>query len=438
MESNIKVTFWLNMTKKNAQNQTPIYVRVWYNYEHFTKSTGLSTKLSDWDKKAQRIKGNTEAVNIQNNQLDAIKVRIFQIISQLTVSGKPFNIMTIKKYLDGNDASQVTLMRLMDEQLKEMQKLKGKDYEQSTIIKYTNTKLRLQQFLKYKYKRSDIYLYELNHAFISDWIIFLKNKYENSTTTCYKHFQRLTRVLKKAISYGYMEKYPFPDYKIRMPKKRIEYLMQEEIDKIEQTDFKVARLNTIRDIFIFCCYSGMAYAEVEALTPQCVTIGVDGDLWLNIIRKKTKKHYQVPILPKALEIIKKYKSHPLCVKKNRLLPVPSNVKYNAYLKEIADVAGIKKYLTTHLARKTFATTIMLTNGVNIGVLSRILGHASIQVTLDSYASVVDELMLRNVKDLKDKLNPNKDRFIITEVTDINDILSAHENLINDAKNQNLN
>jgi len=182
MESNIKVTFWLNMTKKNAQNQMPVYVSVWYNYEHFTKSTGLSTKLSEWDKKAQRIKGNSEAVNTQNNQFDAIKVRIFQIISQLTVSGKPFNIMTINKYLDGNDASQVTLMRLMDEQLKEMQKLKGKDYEQSTIIKYTNTKLRLQQFLKYKYKRSDIYLYELNHAFISDWIIFLKNKFENSTT----------------------------------------------------------------------------------------------------------------------------------------------------------------------------------------------------------------------------------------------------------------
>lgn len=210
MESNIKVTFWLNMAKKNAQNQTPIYVRVWYNYEHFTKSTGLSIKLSDWDKKAQRIKGNTEAVNTQNNQLDAIKVRIFQIISQLTVSGKPFNIMTIKKYLDGNDASQVTLMRLMDEQLKEMQKLKGKEYEQSTIIKYTNTKLRLQQYLRFKYKRSDIYLYELNHAFISDWITFLKNKYDNSTTTCYKHFQRLTRVLKKAISYGYLEKYRFP------------------------------------------------------------------------------------------------------------------------------------------------------------------------------------------------------------------------------------
>jgi integrase len=438
MESNIKVTFWLNMTKKNAQNQIPIYLRVWYNYEHFTKTTGLTTKLSDWDKKSQKVKGISEAVNTLNNQLDAIKIRIFQIINQLSISGKPFNIMTIKKFLDGNEASQVTLMRLMEEHLKEMQKLKGQDYTQSTIIKYTNTKLRLQQYIKYKYRRSDIYLYELNHSFISDWIVFLKNKYENSTTTCYKHFQRFTRVIKKAINYGYMEKYPFGDYKIRMPKKRIEYLTQDEIDRIEQTDFKVARLNTIRDIFIFCIYSGMAYAEVESLTPESIVQGIDGDLWLNIIRKKTHKNYQVPILEKAMEIIQKYRAHPLCIKKGRLLPVPSNVKYNAYLKEIADIAGIKKYLTTHLARKTFASTIMLGNGVNIAVLSKILGHASIQVTLDSYASVVDELMLRNVKDLKEKLNPPKERFIITEVTDINDVLSAHDNLINKAQNENMN
>jgi len=435
MESNIKVTFWLRSSKKNSQNQVPIYLRVWYNYNHFIKTTGLSTRFTDWDKKSMRVKGNTEAASSTNSQLDGIKVKIFQIINQLSISGKPFNIQTIKKYLEGNDTSQVTLMRLMEEHLKEMQKLKGKDYEQATIIKYTNTKLRLQQFLKYKYKRSDIYLYELNHTFISEFVIYLKNKFENSTTTCYKHFQRLTRVLKKAINYGYMEKYPFGDYKLRMPKKKIEYLTMDEINKIEETDFKVTRLNTIRDIFIFCCYSGMAYAEVESLTPENITQGMDGDLWLNILRKKTKKHYQVPILPKAMEIIEKYKTHSLCIKKNRLLPVPSNVKYNAYLKEIADVAGIKQYLTTHLARKTFASTIMLANGVNISVLSKILGHASVQVTLDCYASVVDELLLRNVKDLKEKLSPSKAKSSNEELTESS---VAQYDLVNQVRKQSKN
>lgn len=435
MESNVKITFWLRSSKKTSAKQVPIYLRVWYNYDHFTKTTGLAIKQSEWDKKGMRVKGNTDEVNTINSQLDAIKLRSLQIVNQLSLSGKPFNIQVIKKLLDGNEANQVTLMRIMDEHLKEMQKLKGKDYEQATIIKYANTKLRLQQYLKFKHKRSDIYLYELNHTFVADWVIYLKNKHANSTTTCYKHLQRLNRVIRKAINYGYLEKYPFGDYRLRMPKKRIEYLTQDEVDRIETTDFKVSRLNTIRDIFVFCCYSGMAYAEVESLTPNNITQGMDGELWLNIIRKKTQKHYQVPILPKAMEIIEKYKSHPLCLKKERLLPVPSNVKYNAYLKEIAEVAGIKKYLTTHLARKTYASTIMLGNGVNIAVLSKLLGHASVQVTLDSYATVIDELMLNNVKNLKDKLNPPKERFIITKITESS---VAHHDLVNQLKNQSSN
>lgn len=434
----MKITFWINKTKKNSKNCVPVYLRVWYDYAYFTKSTGVWIHAVDWDKKSMRIKGaNQEAFTI-NTQMDSIKVKVMQIINQLQLQGKPFNIAIIKKMLDGNEASQVTLMRLLEENLKEMYKLQGKEYEKSTIIKYTNTKLRLQQYLKYKYKRSDIYLYELNYSFVSDWIAFLKDKYENSITTCYKHYQRLTRILRKGMNKGYLEKYPFADFKIRMPKKRIEYLTMDEINRIEQTDFKVTRLNTIRDLFIFCCYSGLAFAEVEALSPQHIVEGMDKELWLTILRKKTKKHYQVPILPKAMEIIEKYKNHPLCIKKDRVLPVPSNTKFNCYLKEIAAVAGIQKYLTTHLARKTFASTIMLANGVNIAVLSKILGHASVQVTLDSYATVIDELLLRNVKDLKSKLSGENVPFIITELDAIEKAQNAQDELMGQAKRRNMN
>ena len=255
-----------------------------------------------------------------------------------------------------------------------------------------------------------MYLYELNYQFISGFEAYLKQKFNNSTTTCYKHYQRFTRVIHNAMHKGYIDKYPFENYKIKLPRTKILYLTQEEIDLICQTNFKVERLNVIRDIFVFCIYTGLAYAEVESLTPDNITQGMDGELWLNIHRKKTKKDYQVPLFPKALEILDKYKSHPLCLKKGKCLAVPSNVKYNAYLKEIADIAGIPKNkpLVTHLARKTFATTIALTNGMNIGVLSKILGHNSIKVTLDSYGTIIDELMLRNVKELKEKLSTKKE------------------------------
>ena len=236
---------------------------------------------------------------------------------------------------------------------------------------------------------------------------------------------------------GYIDKYPFENYKIKLPRNKILYLTQDEIDRIDRTNFKVERLNVIRDIFIFSIYTGLAYAEVESLSPDNITKGMDGELWLNIHRKKTKKEYQVPLLPRALEILDKYKDHPLCIKKGKCLAVPSNVKYNAYLKEIGDIAGIPKNkpLVTHLARKTFATTIALTNGMNIGVLSKILGHNSIKVTLDSYGTIIDELMLRSVKELKEKLSSQKG---IPDKSTIPSISNAQEDLIKKSKEINMN
>lgn len=380
-------------------------MRVAHNYDFFSRATGIRISAADWDKKAMRIKGATQEVITNNATLDSIKVKVLQAVSQLNVSGKPYNIHTIQKLLDGNEISQLTVMRIYDEQLTEMKKLKGKDFAPATIIKYTNTHLRLKQFIKFKYHRSDMFLYELNFQFMSGFESFLKQKFNNSTNTCYKHYQRFTRIIHKAMHKGYIDKYPFENYKIKLQKKKIQYLTQEEIDRIDHANFEVERLNVIKDIFVFCIYTGLAFAEVESLTPEHVIKGMDGELWLNIHRKKTKKDYQVPLLPRALEILEKYKNHPFCLKKGKCLAVPSNVKFNAYLKEIGDIAGIPKNkpLVTHLARKTFASTVALSNGMNIGVLSKILGHNSIKVTLDSYGAIIDELMLRNVKELKEKL-----------------------------------
>jgi integrase len=437
MENNIKITFWLYKSKKNSKNLTPIYLRVTQNYDYFTKATGISIPAGDWDKKAMRIRGATPEADTDNSTLDSLKVKILQIINQLNVSGKPFNIHTIQKTLEGREKSQLTVMRIYDEQLSEMNKLKGKDFAPATIIKYKNTQLRLKQFIKFRYHRSDLYLYELNYQFMSSFEAFLKQKFNNTTNTCYKHYQRFTRVIHQAMHKGYIDKYPFVNYKIKLQKKKIQYLTQEEIDRIYQTNFKVERLNVIRDIFVFCIYTGLAYAEVESLTPDNITQGMDGELWLNIHRKKTKKDYQVPLFPKSLEILDKYKNHPMCLKKGKCLAVPSNVKYNAYLKEIGDIAGIPKNkpLVTHLARKTFATTIALTNGMNIGVLSKILGHNSIKVTLDSYGTIIDELMLRNVKELKEKLSSKNQQGIDD---DIDRLTNPYNDLISQIKNSSKN
>lgn len=407
MESNFKISFWLNKPKTNSKKLIPIYLRIHHNYSCFVKATGIFIREKDWDKSKMHIKGASKEVKANNSKLDALKVKVLQIVNQLSVQGKPYNIHTIKDLLNGNAANQVSLMRICNEQLREMRKLRGKDFANSTIQKYENTTQRLRQFIRYKYKRADMFLYELDYNFISGFIAFLKTKFDNNQNTCYKHYQRLSRMIHHAMNKGYLEKFPFQNFKIRMTKKKIQYLTQAEIESIQELKFPSARLEIIRDIFIFCCYSGLAFAEVESLSPEHLTTGMDGDKWLNIHRKKTHKDYQVPLLPKALEILDKYKDHPACLKRGRCLPVPSNVKYNAYLKEIAILAKIpqSKPLVSHLARRTFACTIALANGMNIGVLSKILGHSGIQVTLDSYATVIDQMMLNGVRDLKNKLTP---------------------------------
>ncbi len=417
MDSSVKITFWLYRARIDSKKQMPIYLRVRNRYEFFTKSTGLTVKESLWDKKTNRVRGNNPEADSINSQLDGLKHKILQIVNELTIKGKPFSVEMIKKKLDGEEAHQMTLMRVYDQHLKLMNRLLGKEYTKTTIIKYKNTRLRLSQYLRLRFKRKDIFLYELNFDFMKGFEVFLRERFDNGTTTIYKHYQRFTRVLSIARQRGYMDRHPFPEYKIRQPKKKIEYLTQEEVDRIRETDFEVKRLNIIRDIFVFCIYSGMAYAEVERLSRDDLTTGPDGQTWMNIIRKKTGKPYQVPVLPVAGEIIEKYIDHPLCRKKNRLLPVPSNVKYNAYLKEIASIAGIKKHLTTHLARKTFATTILLQNGINIGVVSRLLGHANVQVTLDAYGAYNDSLMIQQVSMIREKLVAKDNRFELYQLED---------------------
>ncbi len=416
MDSNVKITYWLYKTRTDKTSKLcPIYLRVRNKNSFFTKSTGLSVRESDWDKKLKRVKGKSAEAESINSQLDGLRHKIMQITNQLTIKGKPFSVEMIKKHMEGKEEHQMTLMKVYDEHLRQMKRLKGKEYQQPTIIKYANTRLRLSQFLKFKFRRSDMFLYELNYDFMKGFEIFLRERFDNSTTTCYKHYQRLTRVLKIAMQKGYLDRHPFPAYRIRMPKKKIEYLEREELDRIESTDFRVERLNVIRDIFVFCCYTGLGYAEVASLSLDDLITGADGEKWLSIMRKKTQKPYQVPVLPVADTIMKKYMKHPQCIRKNKMLPVPSNVKCNAYLKEIADVAGIKKHLVSHLARKTFATTVLLANGVNIGIVSRLLGHANVQVTLDAYGEYNDQLMISQVGMIREKLISKSEKFEIHEL-----------------------
>lgn len=196
---------------------------------------------------------------------------------------------------------------------------------------------------------------------------------------------------------------PFLNYKVRLKDVEREYLSEEEIQTMLTKNLHTPRLSQVRDIFIFCCFTGLAYSDVKKLTQNNVVMGIDGEQWIKTKRTKTDTRSNIPILPTALAIIKKYENHPEVVIKEVLLPVLSNQKSNAYLKEIAELCGITKNLTTHLARHTFATTVTLTNGVPLESVSKMLGHKSIKTT-QHYAKILDLKVSDDMQLLRQKFN----------------------------------
>jgi integrase len=201
---------------------------------------------------------------------------------------------------------------------------------------------------------------------------------------------------------GWISSSPFVNYKGKMKEVERAYLSQVELEAIIEKDFNNARLNLVKDIFVFSCYTGLAYIDVQKLTPSHIVIGIDGEKWIYTHRQKTDTRSNIPLLPVPLQIIEKYREHDNCINRNCLLPILSNQKMNAYLKEIADVCNINKELTFHIARHTFATTVTLSNGVPIESVSKMLGHSSIKQT-QHYAKVLDKKVSNDMLMLRSKL-----------------------------------
>ena len=185
-------------------------------------------------------------------------------------------------------------------------------------------------------------------------------------------------------------------YKAKHVKKEITYLTPEELDKFESHQFVQPRLQLVQDLFVFSCYTGLPYNELIRLEHKHIIKGFDGNLWIKIRREKTSKSLSIPLLPKALELLKKHS------KEGYVYPRISNQRYNSYLKEMAVIVGIEKKLTTHMARRTFATTVLLYNEISMEVVSELLGHSSIKVTQDSYGKIIQNKVSLAINQLKNK------------------------------------
>ncbi|MDR1557148.1 MAG: site-specific integrase [Tannerellaceae bacterium] len=406
MKSTFRTLFYLRKERVNAQGLMPIMIRITINGQATQFNSKLEGDPKLWDTKLGRATGRTaDAMNL-NRILDGIRTKIDQYYNaELDAKGYALP-ETIKNKLQGKDPDRKSLMEFF-EMHNEQYKLRiGNRTSETTSKRYELTKNRMSEFLRIKFNVSDVFVQEINYMFLEHFYSYLCNHCGCSNNTAMKFMQRFRTVFNFIVNTGYdMKVDPFANFRFHTQKVNREILSQEEIDKIYQKKFSTERLNQVRDIFIFQTYTGLAYIDVYNLTENEIRLAYDDQLWIMTEREKTGEPVNVPLLEIPLAILDKYKK---TREKNngKLLPVSTNQKMNEYLKEIATICGIKKKLSTHVARHTFATTIALANGVPLESVSKMLGHRSIKTT-QIYAKVLDKKVSEDMGNLAKKLNDKK-------------------------------
>jgi len=406
MNQTLGILFYLKNSKKLANGEVPIYLRITVDGVRAEHSIQRTINPENWNGKGGRATGNKEKFKTLNVFLDTVRNKIYEQQKKCLERNEMITAEGLKNGYLGISEKKQTLMELFEYHNKQMQALIGKDYAQGTADRYKTVAKHVQAFLEHNYKTSDIFLSQLNHKFVSDFEFYLKTENKCGHNSTIKYIRNLKKIVRIAISNNWLEKDPFIQYKASLNDVDRTFLTTEELAALENKEFTIARLAEIRDIFVFSCYTGLAYADVFKLTPDQITIGIDGEKWIHTHREKTKVRSNIPLLPKALEILNKYKNHPVCKISGRVLPVRSNQKMNAYLKEIAILSEITKELSYHTARHTFATTVTLTNNVPIESVSSMLGHKSIKTT-QIYAKVVEKKVSSDMLALKQKMQDNK-------------------------------
>ncbi|KAF0129161.1 MAG: hypothetical protein FD155_2650 [Bacteroidetes bacterium] len=404
MKDSVSIAFFLRGTRQNVKGESPVYVRVSVNGQRVNSSTGIFVDPTKWVPGRAAVKGNSEYARTINTSLDNMRTAILKFINNLEANGSPVTISAISEYFNPKISNHRTLLETFDYHNNKIKGLIGKEYSKATYNKFVYCRNKTAEFIQHEYGKKDMALADLNHAFVTNLDYFLRTVHNIGNNTTVKYMQSLHKIIRLAIQNEWLQRDPFVNFKVSLKETSRTYLTETELSLLQNKIIDIPRLAQIRDVFLFSCYTGLAYIDIYKLTPSDITIGIDGEKWIITHRTKTETRSPIPLLPQALEIIERYKTDLTLIARNKLLPVITNQKTNAFLKEIAIICGIAKNLTFHMARHTFATTVTLTNGVPIETVSKMLGHTSIRTT-QIYGKVVDTKISHDMKQLREKLNP---------------------------------
>jgi integrase len=379
MKSTFSILFFIKKNKANKLGEAPLYCRITINGQRAELSLNRAINPADWDVQSSKAKGRGAAVHQLNDYLESTRTKIYSLRTELQNKGEEVNVLKLKNLFLGIEQGQHTLVGCMNYHntlAKEMEE-KG-ELSNDRYLRYLNCLDKLKAFMLTKYKQGDIPLKSIDLQFITEFEHYLITKEKLKSNSANTYLKMLRKIVRAAFLNNWINVDPFLNFKLKSFQGERKYLTDGELKKIVDKKFTIERMNKIKDVFLFSCYTGIAYGDLQVLTPQDIQTNIEGQKFIARYRGKTSIPYFIPLLKPALDLIEKYKEESIIT--GKLMPVPSNQKMNVYLKELGDVCEIEKSLTMHMARHTFATTIALANGISMEVLMSILGHTKISTT----------------------------------------------------------
>lgn len=393
----IHYSFLCRQCRTNKKGHAPIVLRVIYRQERRDIYTGLYCPPQHWDHEGCKVLSNSEKGATINRNLEMITYKALQIFDQFKFSGNPFTIDDLVSQIKGQEQKPTLLVDYLQSRNKELKDRKGIDISAATYEKYERSLRFVIDFLEKEYKVKNYPLVKIDSRFLERYFQFLRITKKIGNNTSVKYMTSLKTILMPAIKSVIIRNDPFREIKFKAKTVQKGFLTSEEIDMLTNIKFKSPDLRRIRDQYLFCCYTGLAYIDLRQLCREHFIKQKDNDFYIIKHRQKTGQQSIIPLLPAAIRILQKYST----TKDFRdfLWHVSSNQKMNQRLKTIGEAAGITKQLHMHLARHTFATTITLSNGVPIESVSSMLGHASLRQT-QHYAKIVALKVINDMAKVK--------------------------------------
>ena len=385
------VLFIIRKTKLKKSGNTPIMLRISMQGQQAEIQLKRDVNPALWNQAKERCTGKDITSQEINRYLESVRHRLYDIHRTMEEEGRFINPNEIKRKFLGVDEEHKMFFQVFQEHNDRCRELIGKDYAKVTISRFDTCLKYFKEMVLTKHRVKDISLRDVNHTFIQDYIHFLKVEKSLSENTLIRYMKVIKKITNMSIANDWIQKNPFVNIKFYEQEVHKEFLAKEELEILRTKEFDIPRLDLVRDVFLFQCFSGLAFVDVSELREEHIVPDNEGNLWIRKSRQKTNVMCNVPLLDIPLQILEKYKDHPLCQKKGTLLPVMANQKMNSYLKEIADCCGIKKNLTTHTGRHTFSTVVALANNVSLENVAKMLGHTSTKMT-QRYAKVLDQVL----------------------------------------------